>query len=209
MQVVDTVKNENAGTVILPPGGVPVFAPMPGYDIKSAYEKHMKAAAAPAQQTGEGEKGTTGATAVPGPAAGYDAAAKSVTLADGRSVIFTDDRHMVVKLPGITGLQVYELQYHGSGPMRVMHNAAGAYGGKVGQSISGTGVTITLQSANGMPGGQLYDTAEGSNIPATVLPRVKPIVETVREALDTVKKVQPQFAKFKVVKSLVNNNLGM
>jgi len=33
-QVVDTTKNQRAGTVILPPYGAPVYAPMPGYDLK-------------------------------------------------------------------------------------------------------------------------------------------------------------------------------
>ena len=46
MTVVDTEKNQSAGTVIFPPGGAPVFAPMPGYDIKAAYEKHMRGSGA-------------------------------------------------------------------------------------------------------------------------------------------------------------------
>jgi hypothetical protein len=228
IQVIDVTKNVSAGMVILPQGGAPVFAPMPGYDIQSAYEKHMKggAASAPTPATQTTSAGTTMASAnQPAPAAapananqaapaaapapGFDAASKTVTFADGRSVTFVDDTHMEVKLLGITGAQTYKLEYHGSGGLRVARNLANTKRGYVGQSISGTGVAITLESANGMPGGQLYDTADGANIPATVMPRVKPIVAAVREATDAVKTSQPDLAKLKVVKSLLSNNMGM
>src|SRR3974390_1565418 len=54
IQVTDTAKNQSAGTIILPPGGAPVYAPMPGYDLKAAYEKHLNggAASAPAPAPG-------------------------------------------------------------------------------------------------------------------------------------------------------------
>jgi hypothetical protein len=56
IQVTDTEKNQAAGTVILNAGGAPMFAPLPGYDIKSAYEKHMNGGASAAVQPAKAAK---------------------------------------------------------------------------------------------------------------------------------------------------------
>src|SRR5579862_60363 len=123
MQVTDVAKNQAAGTVILQQGGAPIFAPMPGYDIKSAYEKHFNGSSAPApaqaETAGASKDGTASTSAAQQavaatPTTGFDAATKTVTFPDGRSVTFIDDRHLDVKLPGVTGTQTYKLEYHGS-----------------------------------------------------------------------------------------------
>lgn len=217
MQVVDTTTNQNAGTIIFPPGGAPMFVPMPGYDIKTAYEKHMSEAASGAAQTpveNKGKNPNTGGPQVPSPSSGFDAASQTVTLSDGRSVTFLDSENLKVQMPDAAGTQTYDLHYHKtSGGQFAQVWARGevghtGMGSGMGGPLSG-GVTITAESMNGMPGGKLYDTLEGGNLASTasVGSRIKPIIDVVREAVDIAKPVQPKLADTKVVKTLLNNNL--
>lgn len=216
VQVVDVANSQNAGTIILPPNQGPVFAAMPGYDarIKAAWEKYSKGDTGATEKPAETTTATT--TAAPAnpaagssPSPGFDASSKTLTMADGRSVSFVDDKHLTVKLPGVAGTQTYTLQYHGTGLRRLGKTMVTTNRGYVGQSIGGTGVTITLESANGLPGGQLYDTADGANIPAPITTRIKPIIDAVREASDSVKGDHPDLPKLQVVKSLLANNFGI
>lgn len=211
IQVVDIAKNESAGTVIFPPGGAPMFAPMPGYDIKSAYEKHMSTVGgttASSTAKEDANRATFGQSSPATPAPGVDAASKTVTLADARVVTFVDDKHAEVKLPGPAGTQTYELEYHKGGTGGLFKTWADSQQGRIGGSMRGSGVTISLASANGMPGGQLYDTARGTNVTSGI-DRIKPIIAAVREAVDTVKTTEPKLAQSTVIKSLLSNNLGI
>lgn len=217
IQVVDTEKNQNAGTVIFPPGGAPVFAPMPGYDIKTAYEKHKNGAGASTAATpssiGKDETADLQPPSPPSPAAGYDAASNTVTLSGGRSVKFIDKDNAEVVLPGPAGNQTYDLHYHkasaggfGKGLARYGRGGYGAGSGIAGP-LSG-GVEITLASINGMPGGKLYDTSDGaSRGMRDASTRIKPIVDAVREASDIAKTTHPDIPTEDVVKTLLNNNL--
>lgn len=220
LQVTDTEKNQAAGTVILQQGGAPMFAPMPGYDIKSAYEKHMNggaaAAAAAAPGAAKEESPTTAGTPAPAPtaAATFDAASKTASLSGGRSVTFVDGDNLKVEIPGAAGAQTYDLHYHKtSGGQFAQVLARGEMGHTgMGSGMKGPfsgGVTITLEGANGMPGGKLYDTLEGGNMASgpAVSTRIKPILDAVREAVDLAKPTQPKLADEKVVKTLLDNNL--
>ncbi len=210
MQVLDTAKNQNAGTVILPPGGAPVFAPMPGYDIKSAYEKHMNGGSASAAAQTDGPKKDDPPLTQTTAAAGFDAASKTVTLSDGRSVTFVDDDILKVQMPGPAGTKAYELHFHKAGAGSFMKEWAHREQGRVGGSLGGGGVTISLQSQNGMPGGEVYDTAKGTVYGNSGLAQAKAVTAAVREAVDIVKNsMQPDLSKLNVVKSLLSNNLGM
>jgi len=212
-QVTDTAKNQAAGTVILQAGGAPMFAPLPGYDIKSAYEKHMSGGASAAAQTastGKEESPSTPQAPDPAvPASGFDAASKTMTLPDGRAVTFIDDENLKVQMRGAAGAQIFDLHYHGGkGAAGVLHTWERGVTGKSGMSFTGSGVTITLESANGMPGGQLFDTSQGGNLGnrGALDARVGAIVKAVREASDT---APPSLGKSKVVKSLLANNMGL
>jgi len=219
MQVVDTAKNQNAGTVIFPPGGAPVFAAMPGYDIKSAYEKHMNGGGTSAkpQTATPGKEDAASAPAAQAPAApaaapapAFDAATKTVTLPDERAVTFVDGDNLKVRMPGPAGARNYSLHFHKAGAGGLMKGWAGREQGRVGGSLGGSGVTISLESQNGMPGGEVYDTAKGTVYGSSGFAQAKSIVAAVREATDTVKSsAQPDLAKLNVVKSLLSNNLGM
>lgn len=215
VQIVDVANSQNAGTIILPPNQAPVFAAMPGYDarIKAAWEKYSKGETGTTDKPAETSSSTTAAPSNPVSASsnspGFDASNKTLTMADGRTVSFVDDKNLTVKVPGIAGMQTYTLEYHGTGVRRLGKTMATTNRGYVGQSVFGTGVTITLESANGLPGGQLYDTADGANIPAPITSRIKPIIDAVREASDAVKADHPDLAKSQVVKSLLANNFGL
>jgi hypothetical protein len=225
MQVVDTTKNENAGTVIFPPNSAPVFAPMPGYDIKSAYEKHMNggaSAAQPASATKEATPATSVSAAAPtsavpaptstgtAPTAGFDAASKTVTLSEGRAVTFTDTDNLKVQMPGPAGTKSYALHFHKASTGGVMKEWAHREQGRVGGSLGGGGVTISLESQNGMPGGEVYDTAGGAAFGNSGLAQAKVVIAAVREATDLAKsKGATDLANLNVVKSLLSNNLGM
>ena len=216
MQVVDTAKNQSAGTVIFPPGGAPVFAPMPGYDIKAAYEKHMNGSGASAAvQTASAEKedapsaSAVQSSATAAPATGFDAASKTVTLADGRTVTFVDNDNLKVQMPGPAGAKTYALRFHKAGAGGFMKEWAHREQGRVGGSLGGGGVTMSLEAQNGMPGGEVYDTAKGTVYGSSGFAQAKSVTAAVREASDVVKTAQPDLAKLNVVKSLLSNNLGM
>jgi hypothetical protein len=220
IQVTDTTKNQVAGTIIVQQDGALMYAPMPGYDIKAAYEKHMAGgtpAAVPAASAAKPESPSTNAGQTPAaaaPAGGFDAATKAVTFADGRVVTFVDEENLKVQIPGTAGAQTYDLHYHGTSGGQMAQVWARSEMGNTGMGsgvkgpLSG-GVTISLESANGLPGGKLYDTLEGGNLAsgASLRPRLQPIVDAVREASEVVKPIQPKLADSKVVKTLLNNNL--
>ena len=213
--VVDIASSNAVGQIMVRPDGSKLVTAYPGFDkskLEAAYDSHasgggqvQQSAAAP----------TPAPTAVAATAPSFDAASKTVTLSGGRSVTFIDNENAEVKLPGVSGTQTYTLKYHGGsagGLARAWaHNEQGYVGQGTGVKggLTGEGVKITLASANGMPGGQLYDTAQGANLGnmGAIIPRVKPVVDAVREASDAVKPVQPDLAKTKVVKTLLNNNL--
>jgi hypothetical protein len=214
LQVTDTVKNQSAGTVIFPPGGAPVFAPMPGYDIQAAYEKHMNsgAAAATAQAATKPDTPATPpsqpspATA---PATGFDAATKTVTLSDGRSVTFVDNDNLKVQFPGAAP-RTYDLHFHKASAGGFMQGVAGSQQGRVGGSLGGGGVTISIQIQAGTPSRQIFDTAKGVVYDNSGFEQAKTVTAAVREAAGIVKNSQqPDLAKYNVVKSLLSNNLGM
>ena len=82
--------------------------------------------------------------------------------------------------------------------------------GRVGGSLGGGGVTISLESQNGMPGGEVYDTAGGAAFGNSGLAQAKVVIAAVREATDIAKsKGATDLANLNVVKSLLSNNLGM
>jgi hypothetical protein len=217
LQVVDTAKNQSAGTVIFPPGGAPMFAPMPGYDIKAAYEKHMNGGGASAaiQTASAGKDDAPGASAVQSPAAavpatGFDAVSKTVTLVDGRAVTFVDNDTLRVQMPGPAGAKTYALRFHKAGASGFMKEWAHREQGRVGGSLGGGGVTISLEAQNGMPGGEVYDTAKGTVYGSSSFAQAKSVTAVVREAVEVIKTSgQPDLAKLNVVKSLLSNNLGM
>jgi hypothetical protein len=216
LQVTDTVKNQSAGTVILPPGSAPVFAPMPGYDIKAAYEKHINAGGASAAvQTANASKEdapTTSAaqvSAATAPVTGFDAASKTVTLSDGRAVTFVDSDNLKVQVAGASGTKTYDLHFHKAGAGGFMKGWAGREQGRVGGSLGGGGVTISLEAQNGTPGGEVYDTAKGTVYGNSGFVQAKAVAAAVREASDVVKTAQPDLVKLNVVKSLLSNNLGI
>jgi hypothetical protein len=217
LQVVDTTKNQSAGTVIFPPGGAPVFAPMPGYDIKAAYEKHMNgsgvSAAVQTASTAKDDAPSSSAVQSPAaaaPATGFDAVNKTVTLADGRAVTFMDNDNLKVQMPGPAGAKTYALRFHKAGAGGFMKEWAHREQGRVGGSLGGGGVTISLESQNGMPGGEVYDTAKGTVYGSSGFAQAKSVTAVVREAVDVIKTSgQPDLAKLNVVKSLLSNNLGM
>jgi len=210
LQVVDTAKNQSAGTIIFPPGGAPMFAPLPGYDIKSAYEKHMNGRGASAAAQMDGPKNDDPPAVQTTAAAGFEAASKTVTLSDGRSVTFVDNDTLKVQMPGPAGTKAYELHFHKAGAGSFMKEWAHREQGRVGGSLGGGGVTISLQTQNGMPGGEVYDTAKGAVYGNSGLAQAKAVTAAVREAAEIVKNsAQPDLSRLNVVKSLLSNNLGM
>lgn len=220
IQVTDTATNLSAGTVIVQQGGGLMFVPMPGYDIKSAYEKHISGgASATPPSAGAGKEGTPNGKAnqappAAAPSTGFDAASKSVTLSGGRIVAFVDNENLKVQIPGTAGIQTYDVHYHGTSGGQFAQVLARHEVGHTGMGsgmkgpLAG-GVTITAESSDGMPGGKLYDTLEGGNLAsaASLRPRLQPIIDAVKEAAEVVKPVQPKLAETKVVKTLLNNNL--
>jgi hypothetical protein len=105
VQVTDTEKKAVAGTIIVQPGGALMYAPMPGYDIKSAYEKHMNGGASAGQTNiaRKEEAPNPNAIQAPPPAApatAFDAKTKTVTLANGRSVTFVDNENLKIQMLG-------------------------------------------------------------------------------------------------------------
>ena len=209
IQVVDVVKSQSAGTVILPPNQPPVFAAMPGYDarIKTAYEKYSHGSAS--DPAAPAETGQTSATPAPAAAVGFDAASKTVTLSDGTIVTFVDNDDLKVQMVGAAGAKTYDLHFHKAGAGGFMKEWAGREQGRVGGSLGGGGVTIRLEAQNGMPGGEVYDTAKGTVYGNSGFVQAKAVTAAVREASDVAETTQPDLAKLNVVKSLLSNNLGI
>lgn len=211
IQVVDVANSQNAGTIILPPDKPPVFAAMPGYDakMKAAYEKYSGGNAGDAAPPNEKAKTTT----TPGPAnpssPGFDAASRTVTLSGDRSVTFVDSDNLKVEMPGPSGSKTYDLHFHKAGAGGFMKGWAGREQGRVGGSLGGGGVTISMEGQNGMPGGEVYDTAKGTVYGNSGFAQAKSVTAAVREASDVVKTAQPDLARLNVVKSLLSNNLGI
>lgn len=91
-----------------------------------------------------------------------------------------------------------------------MQGWAGREQGRVGGSLGGGGVTISLAAQDGMPGGEVYDTAKGTVYGNSGFVQAKAVTAAVREATNIVKNgAQSDLAKLNVVKSLLSNNLGM
>lgn len=208
IQVVDVAKSQSAGTVILPPNQPPVFAAMPGYDarIKAAYEKYSHGSAS---DPAPAETAQTSAAPAPAAAAGFDAASKTVTLSDGTIVTFVDNDDLKVQMTGASGTKTYDLHFHKAGAGGFMKEWAGREQGRVGGSLGGGGVTISLEAQNGLPGGEVYDTAKGTVYGNSGFVQAKAVTAAVREASDVVKTAQPDLARLNVVKSLLSNNLGI
>ena len=210
VQVVDVAKNQSAGTVILPPNQPPVFAAMPGYDaqMRAAYEKYSQGDTGPAAEAKESVKVPSAQSHSAG--TGFDAASKTVTLSDGSAVIFVDSDNLRVQMPGPAGTKIYALRFHKAGAGGFMKEWAHREQGSVGGSLGGGGVTISLEAQNGMPGGEVYDTAKGTVYGNSGFVQAKGVTAAVREAVEVVKgSGQPDLAKLNVVKSLLSNNLGM
>jgi hypothetical protein len=107
-------------------------------------------------------------------------------------------------------MKAYELHFHKAGAGGFMKEWAHREQGRVGGSLGGGGVTISLEAQNGMPGGEVYDTAKGTVYGNSGFVQAKGVTAAVREAVDVVKgSGQPDLAKLNVVKSLLSNNLGM
>lgn len=208
-QVVDIASSNPAGQLMVRADGTKTTMSYPGFDkskIEAAFDGHANGGGAAAGEIASTDKADPRSAA---PSTGFDAATKTVTLSDGRTVTFTDDKHAEVKMRAATGTQVYELEYHKGGAGGIFKTWADAGQHKVGGSAGGSGVTISMAAANGMPGGLLYDTARGVNMGSQV-ERVKPIISTVREAANVASaNGAPKLAQSTVIKSLLSNNLGL
>jgi len=218
IQVVDVAKSESAGTIILPPNQPPVFAPMPGYDarIRAAYEKYSHGGSeaappsAPVAATTPTDAPAAASTPANAPSPAFDPPSKTVTWSDGRSVRFVDDENLKVEMGGPAGTKIYDLHYHGSSPYGAVKGWASREQGRVGGSVGGSGVTMSLEGQNGMPGGDVYDTANGIHFGNSGLAQAKSITTEVRDAISIVKgSAQPTLAESKIIKSLLSNNLGI
>lgn len=217
--MVTDISTSNPAGELMDRGGDRTFLAFAGYDkskIQTAWEKHMNAggASVSAQTRVAGKKDAPSASAAQGsaaaPATGFDAASKTVTLPDGRSVTFVDSENLKVQMPGATGAKNYNLHFHKAGAGGFMKGWAGREQGRVGGSLAGGGVTISMEGQNGMPGGEVYDTAKGTVYGSSGFTQAKTVTATVREAVDVIKSsTQPDLAKLNVVKSLLSNNLGI
>jgi hypothetical protein len=216
MQVTDTAKNQSAGTVIFPPNQPPMFASMPGYDIKPAYEKHMNGGGAPAAADAanapKDDASNKQNAVAPTPETGFNAATKTVTLSGARTVTFVDGDNLKVTVPGAGGDQVYDVTWE-KGSVGKFFKSWAATNRGYGQQGSGAAgpaggsFKIILEASNGMRGGVMYDSsigvAEGNIAPSVT--RVQPVVTAVNDAVNEVKPVQPDLAKTHVVKAVLNN----
>lgn len=221
IQVVDIANSISAGTIIVTANSAPVFAAMPGYDarLRAAYTKYAggdSAAAPPASDpattaaTSAGTPAPAAATATPIAAApAFDAASKTVTLSGGRSVTFLDDNKLTVQMPGPAGTKTYDLEYHGKSMGGFFKTMSDTNKGRVGGSVTGSGVAISLEAMNGIPGGPVYDTARGIAFGNSGEAQAKLCTAAVREASTAVKPTQPKLANSTVVQSLLSNNLGL
>lgn len=209
IQVVDIAKSQSAGTVIFPPNQPPMFAPMPGYDIESAYEKHVKGGGT-AVDTNAAANASPASSNVRSAAArvtdiGWNETSHIATLSGGRFVKLIDAENAEVTLPGPAGNKTYQLHFHAAGFGSFMKEWAHREQGRVGGSLGGGGVTITLAGDGGMPGGQVYDTAGGTVYGSSGFQQAKAVISTVDDAMQ----FAPSLGEAKVVKSLLSNNLGL
>jgi hypothetical protein len=170
--------------------------------VKAGGASDARTAGAPKEDT-PGTSGAQGpATAVP--ANGFDAATKTVTLTDGRSVTFVDKDNLKVQLPGPAGTKTYDLHFHKASAGGFMKGLAGREQGRVGGSLGGQRtISLEAQQAGGinLPGGQVYDTAGGTVYASGGFQQAKVVTAAVREAVDVVKTAQPDLAKLNVVNS--------
>lgn len=207
-QVVDVASSNPAGQLMVRADGTKTVMSYPGFDkakIETAFSSHANGGGA---TTGEVASANKEAPPSAAPSSGFDAATNTVTLPDGRAVTFIDDKHAKVKMQGAAGTQVYELEYHKGGAGGVLKTWADTEQHKIGGSAGGSGVTISVAAANGMPGGQIYDTARGVNMGAQV-ERIKPVIATVHEAANVASaNGAAKLAQSTVIKSLFSNNLG-
>ena len=207
-QVVDIASSNPAGQMLVRADGSKTIMSYPGFDkskIEAAFNSHANGAATEVAATNIPPATTAPASPTP-LKLGFDSASKIVTLQNGGSVRYIDDTHAEVKLPGPAGTQTYELEYHKGGAGGFAKAWADTESGRAtGSSFGGSGVTITLAGANGMPGGQLYDTARGTNVRSGI-DRIKPIISAVTEANQS---APDDLRNTKVIKSLESNNLGL
>jgi len=210
-QVVDVASSNPAGQMMVRADGSKTAMNYPGFDkskIEAAFNSHANDGTS---ESAVKENSATSPHSTPAsPAPGFDATTKTVVLSDGRAVTFTDSDNLKVQLPGPAGAKTYVLHFHKASAGGVMQGWAGRAQGRVGGSLGGGGVTISLESQGGMPGGEVYDTAKGTVYGNSGFVQAKAVTATVREATEIAKSGgQPDLAKLNVVKSLLSNNLGM
>lgn len=210
IQVTDIDKKQVAGTIIVQADGALMYAPMPGYDIKAAYEKHMNgggseppAANAANDAATNSSPAAVSATSKPG----WDEASRTVTLSAGRHVTFTDNEHATVVIPGDYGTKAFQLEYHkasaGGFGRSLARYGSGGYGS--GSGLGGPLSGSVEISENGM---KLYDTNDGtSRGMRDKSTRIQPIVDAVQQASDVAKVAHPEIPNEPVVKTLLNNLL--
>jgi len=204
-----------AGQILDRGSGSVTVQPFPGFDkskIEAAYTKHAKDGDAhPGEaSTNVSPVANPTATSVSNAAPGFDAASETVTLSDGRKVTFVDKDTLKVRMPGPAGPKTYALHFHKASAGGFMKGWAGRGQSRVGGSLGGGGVTISLESQGGIPGGEIYDTAKGTVYGNSGFVQAKAVTAAVREATNIAKAGgQADMAKLNVVKSLLSNNLGM
>ena len=216
IQVIDIEKNQAAGTVILPRGGAPVFAPMLGYDIKSAYEKHMNGSA---QQPAADAANALPSTPAKATAAGWDAANNEATLPSGTAVTFTDKKHIhVVQANG----REYWIEHLGKsawgfaktwasnqGGGRGAPQGTGGFGG-IGSSLLGEGIRITtkIDFGDGNPRiVEAFNTRTGSNrTVAAMQAQFASLVDDLKQAVATVPTDRTDITKSPVVTGVTHMN---
>ena len=202
------ISTSNPAGQILDRGNGSITAqPFPGFDkskIETAYMKHGKAGDAPPADAATSAGSNAAATP------GFNATNKTVTLSDGRAVTFVDNDNLKVQMPGPAAAKTYALHFHKASAGGFMRGWAARAQSKVGGSLGGGGVTISLESQGGMPGGKVYDTAEGTVYGNSGFVQAKAVTAAVREATEVVKNGgHADLATLNVVKSLLSNNLGM
>ncbi len=210
-QVVDVASSNPAGQLLVRADGSKTAMNYPGFDkskIEAAFNSHANNGSLASASIDN--SATSPHSTLEPPVQGFDAATKTVTLSDGRAVIFTDSDNLKVQMPGPAGAKIYALHFHKASAGGVMQGWAGRAQGRVGGSLGGGGVTISLESQGGMPGGEVYDTAKGTVYGNSGFVQAKAVTAVVREATEIAKSGgQPDLAKLHVVKSLLSNNLGM
>jgi len=210
-QVVDVASSNPAGQLLVRADGSKTTMNYPGFDkskIEAAFNSHANSgnSASAVKENSAASPNRTPAS----PAPGFDTATKTVTLSDGRAVTFVDNDNLKVQMPGPAGAKTYALHFHKASAGGFMRGWAARAQSKVGGSLGGGGVTINLESQNAMPGGKVYDTAEGTVYGNSGFVQAKAVTAAVREATEVVKTSgHADLAKLNVVQSLLSNNLGM